>query len=73
MTRRQIDASKEVRLWLTTVVMPAAAYVGVYLYLHPETKKKWKAAVISVKDFYNQKKEKKEHRKYQHMEQEDNE
>lgn len=68
MTRRQIDASKELRLWLTTVVMPTAAYIGLYLYIRPDVKEDWKAAMASVKDFCKQKKEKREHRKYQHME-----
>ena len=65
MTRRQIDAAKEIRLWITTVGMPVALYVYLYFRMHPETKKKWQASIQGLKDYAERKKENGKTRKYQ--------
>ena len=59
MTRKQIDASRERRLWITQVAMPI---VGA-LFLIPETRKaivdKTKEVTASIKEKIRKKKEEK--------------
>lgn len=40
MTYRQIETSREVRLWITQIVVPAVATVGTVLYMNPELRHK---------------------------------
>lgn len=46
MTRRQIDQSREIRLWIAQVLVPA---VGIAL-AFPEVREKAKEKIISVRD-----------------------
>ena len=45
--RERIDASREVRLWLTTVLVP----IGTIMALKPELAEKAKDKLIGAKDF----------------------
>ena len=45
--RERIDASREVRLWLTTVLVP----IGTIMALKPELAEKAKDKLIDAKDF----------------------
>ena len=48
MTRRQIDASREARLWIGQVIVPAATGVAIVM-ANPETRKAAVAKINSVK------------------------
>ena len=48
MTYRQIETSREIRLWVTQIIVPAAAAVGTVLYMNPELRAK---ATTKAKEF----------------------
>lgn len=49
MTYKQIDASREIRLWVTQIVLPAVATVGAVLYTNPELRHKAADKVQDIK------------------------
>ena len=50
MTYKQIEASRELRLWIGQVIVPAAVGVATILTLHPELKEKAKDKFVDVKN-----------------------
>ena len=50
MTYKQIEASRELRLWIGQVIIPAAVGVATILTLHPELKEKAKDKFVEVKN-----------------------
>ena len=50
MTYKQIEASRELRLWIGQVTVPAAVGVATILTLHPELKEKAKDKFVEVKN-----------------------
>ena len=50
MTYKQIEASRELRLWIGQVIVPAAVGVATILALHPELKEKAKDKFVEVKN-----------------------
>lgn len=49
MTYRQIEASREVRLWIRDIIVPAATAVATVLYFNPELRNKAKATFEDAK------------------------
>lgn len=49
MTYKQIEASREARLWIGQVIVPAVVGAATVLTLHPELKDKAKKKISSIK------------------------
>jgi len=52
MTRKRIDASREVRLWIGQVIVPALG-TGIMLMAHPEIREKAAEKIDSVKQRFH--------------------
>lgn len=50
MTYKQIEASREIRLWIGQVIVPAAIGIAGIVALHPELKEKAKDKFVSIKN-----------------------
>ena len=55
MTNRQIETSREIRLWIRDIIVPAIGVGATVLWLHPELKEKIKSKVDEVKSKFNSK------------------
>ena len=53
MTNRQIETSREIRLWIRDIVVPAIGVGATVLWLHPEIKDNIKTKVDEVKSKFN--------------------
>ena len=49
MTYKQIETSREVRLWIRDIIVPAVAAVGTVMYMNPELRAKATNKVNEVK------------------------
>lgn len=49
MTYRQIETSREIRLWIGQIIVPAVAAVGTVLYMNPELRDKAANKVREIK------------------------
>ncbi len=49
MTNRQIETSREIRLWIRDIIVPAIGVGATVLWLHPEIKYNIKSKVDEVK------------------------
>lgn len=49
MTRKQIDASRELRLWIGQVIVPAVGVAAGVLAMHPEMREKAKQKCVNIK------------------------
>jgi hypothetical protein len=48
MTYKQIEASREVRLWIGQIIVPAATLVGTYLMTSPEARHRLKQKMNDI-------------------------
>lgn len=49
MTNRQIETSREIRLWIRDIIVPSIGVGSIILWLHPEIKDNIKSKVDEVK------------------------
>ena len=49
MTYKQIETSREIRLWIGQIIVPAATAVATVMYMNPELRGKAKTAFENVK------------------------
>ncbi len=49
MTYKQIETSREIRLWIGQIIVPAATAVATVMYLNPELRTKAKTTFENVK------------------------
>lgn len=49
MTNRQIETSREIRLWIRDIIVPSIGVGATVLWLHPEIKDNIKSKVYEVK------------------------
>lgn len=49
MTNRQIETSREIRLWIRDIIVPVIGVGSIVLWLHPEIKDNIKSKVDEVK------------------------
>ena len=50
MTNRQIETSREIRLWIRDIIVPAIGVGATVLWLHPEIKDNIKSKVDEIKN-----------------------
>ena len=55
MTNRQIETSREIRLWIRDIIVPAIGVGATVLWLHPEIKDNIKSKVDEIKSKFNSK------------------
>ena len=49
MTNRQIETSREIRLWIRDIIVPSIGVGATVLWLHPEIKDNIKSTIDEVK------------------------
>ena len=55
MTNRQIETSREIRLWIRDIIVPSIGVGATVLWLHPEIKDNIKSKIDEVKSKFNSK------------------
>lgn len=55
MTNRQIETSREIRLWIRDIIVPSIGVGATVLWLHPEIKDNIKSKVNEVKNKFKSK------------------
>ena len=55
MTNRQIETSREIRLWIRDIIVPSIGVGATVLWLHPEIKDNIKSKVDEVRSKFNSK------------------
>lgn len=55
MTNRQIETSREIRLWIRDIIVPSIGVGATVLWLHPEIKDNIKSKVDEVKSKFKNK------------------
>ena len=55
MTNRQIETSREIRLWIRDIIVPSIGVGATVLWLHPEIKDNIKSKIDEVKIKFNSK------------------
>ena len=50
MTNRQIETSREIRLWIRDIIVPSIGVGATVLWLHPEIKDNIKSKIDEVKN-----------------------
>ena len=55
MTNRQIETSREIRLWIRDIIVPSIGVGATVLWLHPEIKDNIKSKVDEVKNKFKSK------------------
>ena len=55
MTNRQIETSREIRLWIRDIIVPSIGVGATVLWLHPEIKDNIKSKVDEVKSKFKSK------------------
>lgn len=55
MTNRQIETSREIRLWIRDIIVPSIGVGATVLWLHPEIKDNVKTKIDEVKNKFNSK------------------
>ena len=55
MTNRQIETSREIRLWIRDIIVPSIGVGATVLWLHPEIKDNIKSKIDEVKNKFNSK------------------
>ena len=55
MTNRQIETSREIRLWIRDIIVPSIGVGATILWLHPEIKDNIKSKVDEVKSKFKNK------------------
>ena len=53
MTNRQIETSREIRLWIRDIIVPSIGVGATVLWLHPEIKDNIKSKIDEVKSKFN--------------------
>ena len=53
MTNRQIETSREIRLWIRDIIVPSIGVGATVLWLHPEIKDNIKSKIDVVKSKFN--------------------
>ena len=53
MTNRQIETSREIRLWIRDIIVPSSGVGATVLWLHPEIKDNIKSKIDVVKSKFN--------------------
>ena len=53
MTNRQIETSREIRLWIRDIIVPSIGVCATVLWLHPEIKDNIKSKIDEVKSKFN--------------------
>ena len=53
MTNRQIETSREIRLWIRDIIVPSIGVGATVLWLHPEIKENIKTKIDEVKSKFN--------------------
>jgi len=53
MTNRQIETSREIRLWIRDIIVPSIGVGATVLWLHPEIKDNIKTKIDEVKSKFN--------------------
>ena len=55
MTNRQIETSREIRLWIRDIIVPSIGVGATVLWLHPEIKDNIKSKIDEVKSKFKSK------------------
>ena len=55
MTNKQIETSREIRLWIRDIIVPSIGVGATVLWLHPEIKDNIKSKVDEVKNKFKNK------------------
>ena len=55
MTNRQIETSREIRLWIRDIIVPSIGVGATVLWLHPEIKDNIKSKIDEVKNKFKSK------------------
>lgn len=55
MTNRQIETSREIRLWIRDIIVPSIGVGATILWLHPEIKDNIKSKIDEVKSKFKNK------------------
>ena len=55
MTNRQIETSREIRLWIRDIIVPSIGVGATVLWLHPEIKDNIKSKIDEVKSKFKNK------------------
>lgn len=55
MTNRQIETSREIRLWIRDIIVPSIGVGATVLWLHPEIKDNIKSKIDEVKNKFKNK------------------
>ena len=55
MTNRQIETSREIRLWIRDIIVPSIGVGATVLWLHPEIKDNIKIKIDEIKSKFNSK------------------
>ena len=55
MTNRQIETSREIRLWIRDIIVPSIGVGATVLWLHPEIKDNIKTKIDEVKSKFKNK------------------
>ena len=55
MTNRQIETSREIRLWIRDIIVPSIGVGATVLWLHPEIKDNIKSKVDEIKNKFKNK------------------
>ena len=53
MTNRQIETSREIRLWIRDIIVPSIGVGATVLWLHPEIKDNIKTKIDEIKSKFN--------------------
>ena len=53
MTNRQIETSREIRLWVRDIIVPSIGVGATVLWLHPEIKDNIKSKIDEIKSKFN--------------------
>ena len=55
MTNKQIETSREIRLWIRDIIVPSIGVGATVLWLHPEIKDNIKSKIDEIKSKFNSK------------------
>ena len=55
MTNRQIETSREIRLWIRDIIVPSIGVGATVLWLHPEIKDNIKSKIDEIKNKFKSK------------------
>lgn len=55
MTNRQIETSREIRLWIRDIIVPSIGVGATVLWLHPEIKDNIKSKIDEIKSKFKNK------------------